>query len=177
MGIGAQKEPSLLDQLKAGFGLVKTTPSEPSILDDWWEGRLEGRVVAFQERPDGLMVHLGQIEEITEIYLARVGAGQPLPAEGSPQRLDRIVGRAGAALASQFCLAAHPPGEFDYPQLRLPALRDGIPRFSPSVQEILVYERCRGLSLITDQTATRESLEEDLTLAMAMLEELEVATI
>jgi len=162
---------AILDQLKEVYRLERKTPSESSIMGDWWESRLDGRRLAFQERGRGLAAFLGVIEEITEIYLCRNLPGQPVPV-AARQHLARIVGAEGAALASQFFLGAHPDGDFDYPALRLPPLRDGTARLSPSIREIAVYESFRGLSLITDETATPTAIAGDLQLAAGMLDAL-----
>ena len=96
-------------------------------------------------------------------------------ARASAPHLERIVGPGGKALASKFYLGALPQGQFDFPQPRLPALRDGIPRLSPSVQEVAIFESYRGMSLATDYTASVDTVAEDLKLALAMVEALEAA--
>jgi hypothetical protein len=159
----------LLEELIRLYALVRKTPHEPGIMNDWWEGRADGETIAIQDRGDGIIVYAGDIVEVTGIYLVRIAPGSSGPAGNSPHRLDRIVGAQGAALASRFVLGAHPPGDFDHPQLRLPALRDGIPRLSPSVREISIYENDRGLSLQLDHTATRETAVADLDLALTMV--------
>lgn len=169
------KSHEFLDQLKKTYNLHQKAPSESSIMGDWWETRLAGRVLAFQERGKGLSVFVGEIEEITEIYLCRPGTDPAIPPAAVSQHLARIVGSEGAALADQFYLAAHPTGDFDYSVLRLPPLRDGIPQLSPSVREIAIYESFRGLSLLTDDTATVETIGADLKLALDMLKAMDDA--
>lgn len=160
---------ALLEQLKKLYGLEQKAPPESTcLMGNWWESSLAGRTLAFMEHGRGVAVFVGMIEEITEIYLRRQAPGQPVPADAR-LHLARIVGAAGAELAARFFLAAHPGGDFDYPELRLPPLRDGIPRLSQSVREIAIYEGRQGLSLIIDETAEVESVGADLQLALAML--------
>lgn len=172
-----RKNIALFDQLQTIYRLEQRAPAESTcIMGNWWESQLEGRLLAFMEHRQGMAVFLGRVEEITEIYLSRLAPGQALPAAALRQHLARIVGAEGAALAEQFYLAAHPDGDFDYPELRLPPLRDGIPRLSASVREVAIYESFRGLSLITDETATVETIGTDLQLAVDMLKALETVT-
>ena len=166
---------SLIEKLKALYALEKKAPYEASIVDDWWEGKIDRRAVAFQERGAGVIMYVGKVEEITEIYLVRSAAGQPVQAGASLPHLERIAGEEGKALAAQFDLGAAPQGPFDFPQLRLPSVRDGIPRLSSSVREVAIFESYRGISIATDHTASVETVAEDLKLAFAMLEALEAA--
>lgn len=172
------KKPSgnaLLVQLASTYALEKKKPYESSLTDDWWEGRIDGRGIAFQEWGPGIAVFVGKVEEITEIYLVRRTAGRSAEFDASAAHLERIAGTEGKLLALQFYLGALPQGEFDFPQLRLTALRDGIPQLSSSVQEVMIYESSRGLALVTDQAATAETIAADLKLALAIVRALEVA--
>jgi hypothetical protein len=166
---------SLLEQLKSVYALEEKTPYESSIMGEWWEGRIGDRSIAFQNRGRGLAVFVGKAEEISDIYLVRRSAGRPVPADASAAHIERIAGPEGKALASQFYLGALPQGRFDFPQLRLPALRDGIPQFSSSVQEVMLFESLLGLNLITDPTATLETMRADVKLALVMIEALDPA--
>jgi len=169
---GNSSDNKLLKEIIAFYSLAKKKPYEPSIMHDWWEGELRGRTIAFQLWEGKLFVYVGEVVEITEIYLERVSQKNQLPPEDSPQRLDRIVGE-GSVLASQFYLVAYPEGAFDYPQLRLPALKDGIPKFSAAVDQIMICENFKGLSFTSDSTATREGIDADLKIALNIVRALE----
>jgi hypothetical protein len=163
---------NLLEQLQAQYALEKAAPPPNSaLMDDWWEGTVDGRTIAFQAQGRETMLFAGEVVEITEIYLVRIDADAAEVPPGT--RLDRIVGAEGAVLAARFFLGAHPRGSFDYPQLRLPALRDGIARLSDSVRELSVFDNFRGLSLRLDERATPETVAADLGRALAMLAALE----
>jgi hypothetical protein len=166
----------LVPEIVAAYGLKKAKPYEPSLMLDWFEGTHGALRFAVQESGTGIVAYLGDIVEITEIYLTRVPAGTKLPRDGSPQRLDRIAGPEGAALASQWVLAAHPSGDFDYPQLRLPEVLHGLPRLSPHVTEIAIYENLRGLSFNATRSITRPDFERALEIAAAVVTALQRAT-
>lgn len=156
---------TIAQELIAAYGLKKATPYEPSIMQDWWEGSYGTMKLAVREQGRDLVVYLGDIVEVTDIYLVRVSTGEQVPPPESPQRIDRIVGQEGTALASQFVLAAYPEGNFDYPQLRLPELLHGLPRLSAPVHEVAIYENFRGLSLQARHPITRADFESDLRIA------------
>ena len=162
---------SLLQELIAVYGLKKAKPYEPSIVQDWWEGTAGVQRFAILEYGDKLTVYLGEITEITEIYLVRRGPQDPFPPEGSPTRLDRIVG--AGALAKEFFLAAYPNGDFDYPQLRRPGVLQSLPLLSPSVSELMICDNFRGLSFITSGSVTREVFDRDLHIASDLVKALE----
>lgn len=166
------EDAALFGQIKSRYSLEEKKPYEPSIMGTWWEGSFNNMPVAFKETGESITIYAGKIEEITDIYLIR---GYSKMDEVAKQ-LPRIVGAEGTALSSQFYLGAFPAGEFDMPQLRLPALRDGIPQLSASVQEVGIYEEHRGLHLqISTSGATTETIDKDLSLAHTMLKALERA--
>lgn len=160
-----------LKEIVAAYGLKKAKPYEPSLEQDWWEGHYAVLRFAVQEHGAGMVVYLGDITEVTDIYLGRTHPGKPIPAN-SAQRLDRIVGPEGAELAGQFVLLAYPKGNFDFPQLRLPELLHGIPRLSRSVEEIGIYENFRGISLILRQPLNRTEFDSDLAIASGIVKAL-----
>jgi len=139
----------LLRELIERYALEKKAPAEPSLMGEWWEGRDQGRLVAFMERGKGLALYLGEPAEVTEIYLVRAAPGEP-PAAAAPFRL-------GAQLENPL---------FDFAPLQLP-------RLSASVREVMIFDNRRGLSLALEASATRESIEADLKLAHAALQALE----
>lgn len=165
------KPGSLLEELIAVYGLKKAKPYEPSIVLDWWEGSAGVQRFAIQEYGDRLTVHIGEISEITEIYLVRRDPKRAFPPEGSPARLDRIVG--AGAFAYEFSLAAYPKGDFDYPQLRRPGVLQSLLQLSPSVSELMICDNFRGLSFITSGSVTREVFDHDLRIASDLVEALE----
>lgn len=166
---------ALFEQLKSRYALAEKTPYEPSLMQNWWEGSVNNSPVAFQQRGEDITVFVGRVEEITDIYLIRITADNPAPSPETTAHLERIAGPEGKALASQFYLAAYPSsGDFDFPQLRIPALRDGITKLSPSVSEVAIFESHKGLSFnIAAAGATVETIEEDLKLAQAMVQAME----
>jgi hypothetical protein len=165
-------ESPVFQEIISVHGLKKTKPYEPSLMQDWWEGYYGTLRFAVQEQGQAIVAYLGDIVEVTEIYLGRIHPGSKLPPESSPQRLDRIIGREGAQLAAQFVLLAHPGGDFDYPQLRLPELLHGIPRLSPGVEEIGIYENFQGLSLRIKHPISRSDFDNDLRTASEMVKAL-----
>lgn len=164
----------LLGALIERYGLKKSRPRESVLMVDWWEGRHKGRLIAFVEMGTKLEMYLGEPPGETEIYLVRAEAGDGPDLEATKKDIERICGAQGAALAASFRLAATPPGKlFDIPQLRLPALRDGVPRLSPSVLAVMINESMRGLSLQIGTGATQESVAADLEIAHALLSAVE----
>lgn len=166
------REGHVFQEIVSSYGLKRTKPYEPSLEQDWWEGYYGTMRFAMQEWGRDIHVYLGDVVEVTEIYLGRVQPGGKFPPESSPQRLDRIVGREGAELAAQFVLLASPGGDFDYPQLRLPELLHGIPRLSHAVDQIAIYENFQGLFFIAKQVISRSDLENDLRIASEMVKAL-----
>ncbi len=150
------------------YGLKRTPSYERSITFPWWEGLAGTTPFAIQEVGGRLQVYVGEIVEVTEIYLIRGGPQQPLPAEGSPGRLDRIAGKE-TLLARQFFLAAYPVGDFDYPQLRVPAVAEGIVSLSSCVREVAICENFRGLCLGMDPPPAREEFDRDLRWAIGIV--------
>lgn len=170
-----EKDPSespVFQEIISVHGLKKAKPYEPSLMQDWWKGSYGTLRLAVQEQGQVIVAYLGDIVEVTEIYLGRIQPGSKLPPESSPQRLDRIVGREGAQLAAQFVLLAHPGGDFDYPQLRLPELLHGIPRLSPAVEVIGIYENFQGLFLRIKHPISLPDFENDLRIAAEMVKAL-----
>jgi hypothetical protein len=166
--------PSLLAGLTARYGLQRKACPEASLMGDWWEGQHEGRLLAFIEAGKRLTLFLGGPAENTEIYLVRATPDDEADLEATRRDIERIAGPEGAALAAAFRLGATPPGAlFDIPQLRLPALRDGVPRLSASVIDVQVYETFRGLALNLGAGATPETVAADLAIAHGVLKAVE----
>lgn len=136
----------LLDALKERYSLKKTAPPpDASLMQDWWECRLEGKLLAFDEpRPGAVVAFLGEIVEVTSIYLTRSAPGK------------------------EFRLAAG-VADADAPKLELLPIRDGLARLSAAVQEVAIYENDRGLSLRFGAAATPETIAADLAIAQGML--------
>ena len=150
---------SLLGALIERFGLQKKPCPEASLMGDWWEGKHEGRMLGFTGPGERLTLFLGVPAEVTEIYLVRATPGDAADLEATGRDIARIAGAEGAALAAAFRLGATPPGAlFDIPQLRLPALRDGVPRLSASVLEVQIYDTWKGLALKLGPGTTRLTL-------------------
>jgi hypothetical protein len=165
---------ALLGALIERYGLKKSRPRESVLMVDWWEGRHKGRLIAFVEMGMKLAMYLGEAPGETEIYLVRAAPDDAPDLEATKKDIARICGGQGAALAASFRLAATPSEKlFDIPQLRLPALRDGVPRLSPSVLAVMINESMRGLSLLMAKGATQESVAADLEIAHALLSALE----
>lgn len=157
------------------YGLEEAQAYDLSITFSWWEGVIEGTPFAIQEIGGRFQLYVGAIVEVTEIYLIRVGPQTPLPAEGSPGRLDRIAGKENP-LARRFFLASYPTGDFDYPQLRVPGVGDGILSLSPTVREVAIRENFRGLSLEIDPPVSREHFDRDLQGAIGIVKALAAAS-
>ena len=168
------RKPSLLDALKARYALEKKHCPEPSFMGDWWEGRHEGRLLAFTAAGKRLTLFLGGPAEETEIYLVRATPEDEADLAATRRDIERIAGPEGAALAAAFRLGATPPEAlFDIPQLRLAALRDGVPRLSASVIDVQIYDTFRGLALNLGAGATPETVEADLAIAHEVLKAIE----
>lgn len=168
------KPSSFLSSLIQRYSLEKKTLSDPSISGQWWEGLDGHRLLAFVERGKTLFLYLGEPVEITSIYLVRASSGEPRALGATQQDLERIAGSECNGIARHFRLGASPPGRlFDIPELRLPALCDGLPRLSASVREEMVFENLRGLALTLDDSATIFGVEQDLPIAHAILDALE----
>jgi hypothetical protein len=97
-------------------------------------------------RGEDVVAFLGEPAEITEIYLVREASGA-------------------------FALGAG--SEMDFPELRLPALRQGLAALSASVKEFHIYENRAGVSLQLAPGATPETIERDLDTARAILKAVE----
>lgn len=160
----------LLEELAAAHQLQNKPTGCDWIPGDWREGHYGARRLAVMPVSNKLFVFLGEPEEETEIYLSAVG---PEPAAVPPDaKLAEIVGREGLELARRFELGATPPEPFDYPQLRRPAFRDGLPRLSPAVEDVCIFSR--GLELIYRRDrATAALIAADLLLAERMVKALE----
>jgi len=159
----------LLEELAQAYGLTnKECGFDHMNNDPWWEGVMMGQMVALMSWGDMISLFVGEVEEITEVYLGRVGPDTPLPKEDSPQRLDRIVGEDGKALAQEFILLAYPKEEFDIPDLRIQTIRDSLPELSPAVSEVGFFTR--GMQLfINEKQATLKNVDADLKLAVKMV--------
>jgi len=120
--------------------------------------------VIFTGQKEKLQVFAGKAGGNEDFHLWR---GQD---EGSPD-LARITGPEGKTLAAQFYLGEWSDEEgFDIPALRIPELRDGILKLSPSVEGIFVYSNPRGICLRVEAAqATLETIGRDLALAASML--------
>lgn len=171
------REPTLLEALVERYGLEKKKPPEEScLMGEWWEGVHDERRIGFDQRGHNLFLNLGEPTEITEIYLVSAAPGDPPGLAATRRHVERITGAEGAAFAERFRLGATPQGAlFDFPQLRLPALRDGLPKLSPSVRQVMIFENLQGLALALDAAATPESVAADLAIAHAALQALESA--
>ena len=92
--------PSLLGELTARYGLQKKPCPEPSFMGDWWEGRHEGRLLAFTAAGNRLTLFLGGPAEVTEIYLVRATPDDEVDLEATRRDIERIAGPEGAALVA-----------------------------------------------------------------------------
>ena len=169
------REPALLEALVDRHGLEKKKPPDEScLMGDWWEGRHEGRLLAFTSNGNRLFLYLGEPTEITVIYLVGATPGDPPELAATRKHVERIVGAEGAIFTHRFRLGATQQGAlFDFPQLRLPALRDGLPKFSTSARDVMIFENMRGLQVVFDASATLESIAADLAIAQDALKALE----
>lgn len=170
-GTGSQQAPrfTLADVVKA-YQLQEKESYEPSLAGLWWEGVAGVTRFAVVEYGERLFVHIGTIAEITDIYLGRATADRPLPAEGSPGRIDRIVNNHPAA--RQFSLLAWPNGAFDLPRLRTPGVLDCLTRTSPAVAEVMIYDTYQGVTLVLRGTQSRADFDRDLEQGVGMVQAL-----
>ena len=146
-------------------------------MGDWWEGRHDARLIAFDERGGHLFLYLGEPAEVTEILLVTASPGESRALSATRRHIVRIAGTEGAALAARFRLGASPAGEvFDMPALRLSSLRDGLPRLSAAVHEVSIFDNMRGLVLTLDVTTSPETIAVDIEIALAVLRDLESRT-
>ena len=127
----------------------------------WKEVVIDGHRISFQPHS----IYIGDFdpnrEQLSEIYLGRVNGDTPLPHENSKQRLDSFVGPEGTKLAQQYFLCA--TGREDYPELRIPKVRDNLLTLSPYVREVMFFEGNTGIQLQFDfSKATPEAFENDL---------------
>lgn len=157
---------SLADIAKA-YTLKEKEPYEESIGGTWWEGETGATRFAVQENSGRLFVHIGTIAEITEIYLGRATAQQPLPPAGSPARIDPFVGNHAAA--RQFSLQAHPQGTFDLPLLRKRGVADALVGLSPFVSEVMIYDNGQGVTLLMEGGFARADFDRDLAAGVALV--------
>lgn len=117
-------------------------PAASGLTGEWWEQPPDDDLlVAAMARGDRLVVFLGEPAEVTDIYLVRDGAGFRLGA-GS---------------------------DMDFPELRRPAMREALARFSSAVEEVQVYDTREGVSLQFGAAATLEQVEADLAIAREVL--------
>ena len=134
----------------------------------WWEGRLEGRLLAFRSE-GALAVYVGEVEEATHLYLGHVPPGKPAPAEGDPRRLRTPRGPHGMAVARAYRVYASGAASSE---LDVPAVQAGLLRLSRHVDEVSFYPK--GLSIrIQARTATRQDVADDVKTALAIVGALE----
>src|SRR5262245_57639269 len=121
------KPGGLLGELIERYKLEKAAPPSTSALTgSWWEQPPnDDLLLAFQQRPAGIAMFVGEPEEITEIYLVRDASGEF---------------RVGAG------------NELEVEELRLPEARAGLARLSASVQEFHIFEGHDGVSLLLAPT-------------------------
>ena len=141
--------PALLDALKSSHELQKKSPPpESSLMQVWWEGRHEGKTLAFMQWQAGTRLFLGEVVEVSSMYLWRAAPGEA------------------------FRPGFEPPAA-GFPQMQIAGVGGGIARLSPSVRDVQLYENDRGLSLLLGAEATPESVASDLAVASDMLRALE----
>lgn len=135
----------------------------------WQQGEHDGCRVAFQTAGKGVAIFAGSFdadaEQLTETYLGQVSESQPLPGEGSPQRLAQALGADGAELDGRFFLYATGG---PYPQLEIPAVRDALGALSESVEEVMLFQS-NGVQIIAGGDATPGSIAADLNAAIALV--------
>lgn len=158
----------LIAELATTYGLAKKRSHLRCITatqwPDWWEGRLEGRLLALRH-VTALDVYLGGVEEFTRLYLGRVGPGRKPPAG----RLEPPAGPRSAELAGRYRLFA---GDANAPELGVPAIQDGLLTLSPHVEQVSFYPV--GLDLrINTKHATRADVERDVKIALSIVKALE----
>jgi len=143
----APRPGGLLGQLVEHFELEKRMPPpESAILGEWWEQPPnDDLLLAVQQRGDKIVVFFGEPAEVTEIYLVRAGAAWRLAAGSEPQ----------------------------FPELRLPEVKEGLAKLSPWVEELQVFETREGVSMQYGPGATLATIEADLETAHRILHAVE----
>jgi hypothetical protein len=138
----------LMQALIERHGLEPGKPPEAAgYSGSWWEQPPnDDLLLAFMERGGNLIVFLGEPAEITEIYLVRERPG---------------AWRLGAG------------NEMDFPELRLPAVKDGLAKLSAALEQFMVYETRDGVSLHYATDVTPEAIDADLETARAILNAVE----
>jgi hypothetical protein len=176
-GIPAQATvPSEVSALLKAFDLRER---DTGFLGSWQEAAVDGSRVGFQLGDLFLIAHVGRFdadrEQLTELYLGTVCPSEEFPGEDSDQRIDRFLDDKGKPLARRFILYA--TGPVDYPQLRIPEVRDGLTALSRSILEVGLYEG-GGMQLQFDTSkATATSVESDVRQAVAMVRALDEARV
>jgi hypothetical protein len=134
----------------------------------WSEGRRDGIRIAFQSYGKAIAIFAGDfdadVEQLSEAYLSHVGDGRVLPREGSPGRISVALEGSHPELDARFFLNATGP---DYGQLRNQRVCDALLELSDAIAEIILFE-AGGVQLITDETASTESLLSDLDVAISL---------
>ena len=127
------------DALLSGFSMADR---DTEFFGRWKETVVNGLRVPFQTGDGQIRIYAGGFnadqEQISDVYLGSVTAGQSLPADGSEQRLDAFVGTQGRAVAERYFLYA--TGATEYPQLKIPEVRDGLISLSDAVVEVAIFE-------------------------------------
>lgn len=146
------------------------TRRDTGFFGPWREGVFKGQRVGFIEGGGVLRIEAGVTdpdqEHITDLYLGRVGPNRPLPNPDSPRRLDPYVGSEGAALIPRYILNATGG---DYPELRIPAVREGLMRLSRFVEEVQFYESgAMGLRL-SAEGLEKETVERDVAVLIDLM--------
>lgn len=168
--------PSEVSRLIEAF---RPNERETDFFGAWQESDVDGMRVGFQAGDRFLIAHLGDFdadrEQRTELYLGTLSPSEEFPPGDSEQRIDRFLDETGQPLARRFILYATGPS--DYPQLRIPAVRDGLISLSDSILEVGVYED-GGMQLQFDTSkATAVSVADDVRHAVAMVRALDEARI
>lgn len=162
--IDSEPPPDFLERLPR-LGL---RARETEFLGRWWEGTERGRRFAFQPMGKGIAIFAGDFEpdaeQISSVYLSQVDDAAPLPPDDSPRRLLRVLGDEGAELDARFILNATGG---TCPELRSTAVRSALIGLSDSVREVMLFESA-GVELVTDESATSESLRADLDRALEL---------
>lgn len=146
------------------------TDRKTGFFGPWREGRFQGQRVGFIEGGGVLRIEAGVVdpdqEHITDLYLSQVGPKEPLPSPDSPRRLDSYVGSNGAALIPRYILNATGG---DYPELRTPAVQEGLLRLSRFVEEVQFYESgAMGLRLRAEGL-DKKTVESDVSILIGLL--------
>lgn len=103
------------------------------------------RRLAVQRHGERLMVFVGQVVEVTEVYLVRAEPGAP------------------------WRHAAVPPDGTAFPEMKVAAVQAGLAALSPSIVEVMLFDNRRGLELVVHTPASRSSLLRDIDTAVDML--------